>query len=89
MKCPYCSSSISLFSKTMNPPKGESSKCPSCSKELKMTLARGKFAAALIPLMLVVSFVLPSNVLLKILGAGAAAAIAAFFALKAERIGET
>jgi len=54
-----------------------------------MTLARGKFAAALIPLMLVVSFVLPSNVLLKILGAGAAAAIAAFFALKAERIGET
>lgn len=89
MKCPYCNSSINVLSKSMNPPAGESSKCPRCGKELKLGLARGRFAFALIPLMAVGYFVLPDYFWLKIIGTGAAAAIAAFVALKAERVSET
>ena len=89
VKCQYCNSSVSLFSKTMNPKAGESSKCPTCGKELAFSLARGRFALVLIPLALVVSFVLPNYVWVKIIGAGAAAGIAAFFSLKAKPVGET
>jgi len=89
MKCPYCSASISLLHKGLNPSAGEVSRCPTCGKEVKFALARGRFAMALIPLLAAEFLLLPTFGWARILATGGVFGIAAFFALKLEGASET